>query len=27
VRAKRTEWDTFRTRVTDWEVGAYLEVA
>jgi glutamine synthetase len=27
VRAKRTEWDTYRTRVTDWEVGAYLEIA
>jgi glutamine synthetase len=27
VRAKRAEWDTYRTRVTDWEVSAYLETA
>ncbi len=27
VRAKRAEWDTYRTHVTDWEVGAYLETA
>jgi len=27
VRAKRAEWDAFRTRVTDWEVQTYLEIA
>jgi glutamine synthetase len=27
VRAKRAEWDEFRTRVTDWEVEYYLETA
>ncbi|HSB89314.1 MAG TPA: type I glutamate--ammonia ligase [Anaerolineales bacterium] len=27
VRAKTSEWDTFRTRVTDWEIETYLEVA
>ncbi len=27
IRAKRAEWDAFRTRVTDWEVQQYLEVA
>ncbi len=27
VRAKRAEWDAFRTRVTDWEVETYLEIA
>lgn len=26
-RAKRAEWDEYRTRVTDWEVGRYLELA
>jgi glutamine synthetase len=26
-RAKRAEWDAFRTQVTDWEVRYYLEVA
>lgn len=26
-RAKWDEWDEFRTRVTDWEVARYLEVA
>jgi glutamine synthetase len=27
VRAKRAEWDDFRTNVTDWEVEYYLETA
>jgi glutamine synthetase len=27
VRAKQAEWDDFRIRVTDWEVGKYLELA
>ena len=27
IRAKRVEWDTYRTRVTDWEVSTYLETA
>jgi len=27
VRAKQSEWDDFRIRVTDWEVGKYLELA
>lgn len=27
VRAKRTEWDEYRTRVMDWEVERYLETA
>jgi glutamine synthetase len=27
LRAKRAEWDEFRTKVTDWEVERYLEVA
>jgi len=27
VRAKRAEWDEFRTRVMDWEVEYYLETA
>jgi glutamine synthetase len=27
TRAKRAEWDAFRTQVTDWEVKHYLEVA
>jgi glutamine synthetase len=27
VRAKRAEWDEYRTRVMDWEVSYYLEIA
>jgi glutamine synthetase len=27
VRAKRSEWDTYRARVTDWEIETYLEMA
>jgi glutamine synthetase len=27
VRAKRAEWDAYRTRVMDWEVETYLEIA
>ena len=27
VRAKRSEWDEYRTRVMDWEVRRYLETA
>jgi glutamine synthetase len=27
VRAKEAEWDEYRTRVTDWELQRYLEVA
>ena len=27
VRAKESEWETFRTKVTDWEIETYLEVA
>ena len=27
VRAKKSEWDAYRTRVMDWEVETYLEVA
>ena len=27
VRAKRSEWDEYRTRVMDWEVEYYLETA
>ncbi len=27
TRAKASEWDTFRSRVTDWEIETYLEVA
>ena len=25
VAAKRTEWDEYRTQVTDWELQRYLE--
>ncbi|HSR46652.1 MAG TPA: type I glutamate--ammonia ligase [Anaerolineales bacterium] len=27
TRAKRAEWDLYRTRVTDWEVATYLQTA
>lgn len=27
TRAKRAEWDAYRTRVTDWEIEYYLETA
>ena len=27
IRAKRSEWDEYRTRVMDWEVAYYLETA
>jgi glutamine synthetase len=27
VRAKRAEWDEYRTRVMDWEVAYYMEIA
>ncbi|MCJ7831680.1 MAG: hypothetical protein MUP86_04090 [Dehalococcoidia bacterium] len=27
VRAKQAEWDEYRTRVMDWEVEHYLEIA
>ncbi len=27
VRAKKSEWDAYRTRVMDWEVETYLEIA
>jgi glutamine synthetase len=26
LEAKRTEWDSFRTHVTDWEIERYLEI-
>ena len=27
VRAKKAEWEEYRTHVMDWEVGRYLETA
>ena len=27
TRAKRAEWDAYRTRVMDWEIQTYLEIA
>jgi glutamine synthetase len=27
LRAKQSEWDEYRTRVMDWELNTYLEIA